>query len=123
MNWHKPQEPLLFRVYAIVHLLTSLFFIVCFVAYFCRLCSLFTFCNRQEFKYKTAAELQSLPSSATLDTYSGGGYVYKVRGSAKNIQVIMSLTKLSKLKIIIIVINSILLFVVSLVNILIIKCS
>ena len=27
-----------------------------------------------------------MPSSAILDSYSGGGYIYKVRGSAKNIQ-------------------------------------
>jgi hypothetical protein len=40
----------------------------------------------KEFKYKTAEELQSLPFSATLDSYSGGGYVYRIRGSAKNIQ-------------------------------------
>jgi len=32
----------------------------------------------QEFKYSTAEKLQSLPFSAVIDSYSGGGYVYKV---------------------------------------------
>ena len=40
----------------------------------------------QEFKYSSADTLQSLPSSAILDSYSGGGYVYKIQGSASNIR-------------------------------------
>ena len=40
----------------------------------------------QEFKYSTAEKLQSLPFSAVIDSYSGGGYVFKVRGSAQNIR-------------------------------------
>jgi hypothetical protein len=47
----------------------------------------------QEFKYVNSSVLESLPSSAILDSYSGGGYVYKIRGSSKNI-----LTDLADLK-------------------------
>lgn len=49
----------------------------------------------QEFKYSSAAELQSLSSTAVLDSYSGGGYVYKVKGSAKTIE--KSLLELKRL--------------------------
>ena len=43
-------------------------------------------CSLQPFKYTTAETLQSLPFSAILDSYSGGGYVYKIQGSAGNIR-------------------------------------
>ncbi len=36
-------------------------------------------CQKPEFKYTTAADLDSLPYTAKLDIYGGGGYVYRYR--------------------------------------------
>ena len=43
-------------------------------------------CIRPEFKYTTAKELNSGSYTAGIDSYGGGGYVYRVRGSSKSIR-------------------------------------
>ena len=43
-------------------------------------------CTRPEFKYTTAKELDSMPYTAKIDMYGGGGYVYHVKGSSKEIR-------------------------------------
>ncbi len=43
-------------------------------------------CQRPEFKYTTAASLDSLPYTAKLDIYGGGGYVYRLNGPQKTIK-------------------------------------
>ena len=43
-------------------------------------------CQRPEFKYTTADELDSLPFTAFLDLYGGGGYVYRMNVAQKDIE-------------------------------------
>ena len=43
-------------------------------------------CVKPEFKYTTAAELNSLPYNAYVDIYGGGGYVFRIKGSDKSIK-------------------------------------
>ena len=35
-------------------------------------------CLKTEFKYTTAADLDSLPYNAKMDYYGGGGFVYRI---------------------------------------------
>lgn len=43
-------------------------------------------CQKPEFKYTDAEELDSLPYTGTeLDIYGGGGYVFRVKGPSKTI--------------------------------------
>ena len=43
-------------------------------------------CLRSEFKYTTAGQLNSMPYTAGIDSYGGGGYVYHIKGSSKSIR-------------------------------------
>jgi len=36
-------------------------------------------CSRSEFKYTSAEDLNSMPYSASMDSYGGGGYVYHIK--------------------------------------------
>lgn len=46
----------------------------------------FLSCQRPEFKYTSASELNGLPYTAAVDIYTGGGYVYRLNGAAKQIR-------------------------------------
>ena len=43
-------------------------------------------CSKSEFKYTSASELNSMPYTAGIDSYGGGGYVYRIKGSSKAIR-------------------------------------
>ena len=43
-------------------------------------------CIRQEFKFTSAKDLDSMSYTAEIDTYGGGGYVYRIKGSSKEIR-------------------------------------
>ena len=43
-------------------------------------------CQRKEFKYTSAKDLDSLPYTAKLDLYGGGGYVYRLNEPQKIIR-------------------------------------
>ena len=40
-------------------------------------------CQRPEFKYTSAKDLEGLPYTADVDVYTGGGYVYRLNAAAK----------------------------------------
>jgi polycystin 1L2 len=43
-------------------------------------------CQRPEFRYTTGEELQSLGYSASVDSYGGGGYVYRLNKASKTLR-------------------------------------
>ena len=43
-------------------------------------------CIRPEFKFTSAKDLDSMSYTAEIDTYGGGGYVYRIKGSSKEIR-------------------------------------
>ena len=43
-------------------------------------------CQLEEFKYNTAESLDGLPITADIDSYLGGGYVFKVKGPSKDVR-------------------------------------
>ncbi len=43
-------------------------------------------CYKSEFKYTKAEELDSLPYTAKLDVYGGGGYVYRLNSPQAQIK-------------------------------------
>ena len=42
-------------------------------------------CFESELQYTTAAELDSLPYTAVMDIYGGGGYVYRLNGAQEDV--------------------------------------
>ena len=43
-------------------------------------------CQRPEFKYTSAADLQGLPYTANVDVYTGGGYVHRLNTATKQLK-------------------------------------
>ena len=43
-------------------------------------------CLRREFKFTSAKDLDSMAYTGNIDTYGGGGYVFRIKGSSKEIR-------------------------------------
>ena len=43
-------------------------------------------CQRTEFQYTSAKDLDGLPYTANVDLYSGGGYVYRLNNAANQVK-------------------------------------
>ena len=43
-------------------------------------------CQKTEFKFTNAKDLDGLPYTANVDVYSGGGYVYRLNAAARQIR-------------------------------------
>lgn len=43
-------------------------------------------CEKTEFKYTSAKDLDGLPYTAKVDSYSGGGYVFRLNAAAKDVR-------------------------------------